>query len=73
MVMERTEATDLLLVRHTIKINGQVVYAGEDFAKALRLLTLHAQSLALVRVDYIAQKQAVPVYYNPHDVVWDEV
>lgn len=65
--------SDLLLVRYTVKINGQVVYAGEDMTKALRLLILHSQSLALDKIVYVVQKQAVPVYHDPRAIVWDEV
>lgn len=71
--VNRAAPTDLLLVRHVVKINGQVVYAGEDFTKALRLHILHAQSLDLIRIDYIVQKQAVPVYHDPSAIAWDEV
>ena len=64
---------DLLLVRHTIIVNGQVVYVGEDWAKAQRIFIWQVQSLALVQVKHIVQKQAVPVYHNPRAVTWDDV
>jgi hypothetical protein len=71
--MHEVEASDLLFVRHTITVDGQVIYAGEDWAKAQRLFIWHVQSLALVQVKHIVQKQAVPVYHDPRKVRWDDV
>ena len=61
------------MIRHTIKVNGQVVYVGEDWAKAQRIFIRHVQSLDLVLVKHIVQKQAVPVYHDPRAVRWDDV
>ena len=69
----RAQENDLLLVRHTIVVNGRVVYVGEDWAKAQQIFIWQVQSLALVQVKHIVQKQAVPVYHDPRAVIWDDV
>lgn len=71
--MREPDPSDMLLVRHTIKVNGQVVYAGEDWTKAQTIFVQHVQNLDLVHVEHIAQKQAVPLYHDPRAIVWDEV
>lgn len=71
--MHKADDSDLLFVRHTIKVNDRVIYAGEDWAKAQRLFIWHVQNLALVQVRHIVQKQAVPVYHDPRAIKWDDV
>jgi hypothetical protein len=64
---------DLLLLRHTVIVNGQVVYVGEDWARAQQIFVWQVQSLALVQVKHIVQKQSVPVYHDPNKIIWDDV
>jgi hypothetical protein len=71
--MMEERGVSLLLVRHTIKVNGQVVYTGEDWVKAQKLFIRQVQSLDLAQIKHIVQKQAVPVYHNPRTVKWDDV
>ena len=71
--MHEANEYDLLLVRHTIQVDDQVVYAGDDWAKAQQIFIWHVQSLNLVQVKHIAQKQAVPVYHDPRTIKWDDV
>jgi hypothetical protein len=67
------QGTDLLLVRHTILVDGQVIYVGDNWSKAHQLFIWQVQGLNLVQVKHIAQKQAVPVYHDPRTIKWDEV
>jgi hypothetical protein len=67
------EGSRLLFVRHTIKVNEQVVYVGEDWAKAQMIFIRQVQSLDLLQVSHVVQKQAVAVYHDPRAIKWDEV
>jgi hypothetical protein len=73
MDQSRVQGTDLLLVRHAVTVNGQVVYVGDNWAKAQQLFIWHVQSLNLDQIKHIVQKQAVPVYHDPRTVKWDDV
>ena len=55
-----------LLARHQIIVDGQIIYAGEDWHKADSLFTRHVQRLDVTQVIHQVDKSIVSYEHEPY-------